>query len=84
MNVCASCSADFAGLRDHDSHRVGTHNYTITEGLRMEPPREDGRRCLTVGEMLEDGWKQNTAGRWVHPREARRRVVIAPERVQTA
>ena len=66
LNGCGSCSLDFAGVRDFDSHRVGNHAYTITEGLLLG--KEDGRRCLAPSELLEQGWKQNTSGRWVHPR----------------
>jgi hypothetical protein len=77
MNVCGACSQDFAGVRDFDSHRVGVHTYLAT----IDRPK--GRRCLSANEMLKDGWKKNTLGRWVHPREARRRVVSAPETVAT-
>lgn len=84
MNVCSECGQDFAGVRDFDSHRVGVHGYTYWEGLRREPPRLNGRRCLAPQEMIEEGWAQNEFGRWVHPREARRRVVSAPRRVRAA
>lgn len=84
MNQCAACSEDFAGVRDFDSHRVGKHDYTFQEGAAMEPPRYNGRRCLAPQEMIEDGWAKNELGRWVHAREARRRVVSAPRRVRTA
>lgn len=84
MNQCSNCQQDFAGSRDFDSHRVGTHAYTFWEGQHLDPPRADGRRCLSTQELLEDGWAQNEFGRWVHPREARRRVVSAPRRVRTA
>ena len=77
MNFCVACKQDFAGVRDFDSHRVGKHGYTHWEA-------DDGRRCLAPDEMVSDGWKQNSAGRWVHAREARRRVVFVPERVRVA
>lgn len=80
MNICVSCKQDFAGVRDFDSHRVGKHAYTFMEGLRIG--KEDGRRCLAPDELVINGWKQNTRGRWVHAREGRRRVVFAPERVR--
>lgn len=83
MNVCGACNQDFAATRDFDSHRLGKHAYTYWEGTRLDPSREDGRRCLSRVEMLEDGWAQNELGRWVHPREARRRIVTAPPRVAT-
>jgi hypothetical protein len=78
MNQCGACSEDFAGVRDFDSHRVGKHDYL------WSLDQEDGRRCLHPSEMIEAGWKQNTYGRWVHARQARRRVVFAPERVAGA
>jgi hypothetical protein len=67
VNLCAGCGQDFAGLTLFDAHRVGKHAYTSTEGLRMEPPREDGRRCLSPDEMLERGWKQDQHDRWRGP-----------------
>jgi hypothetical protein len=64
VNLCRGCGQDFAGLTLFDQHRVGVHAHTLTEGLRMDPPREDGRRCLTVDEMQVRGWKQDRQGRW--------------------
>ena len=85
MNVCGPCGLDFAGIEDFDAHRVGTHAYTITEGLRMTPPREDGRRCLGVSEMLEAGWGLNNRERWLTPgrlrRQARAGAIFAPSRI---
>jgi hypothetical protein len=51
MNLCRSCGEDFGSITAFDAHRVGSHEYTSTEGLRMEPSKEDGRRCLSVSEM---------------------------------
>ena len=53
-----------------DRHRVGVHEYTFEEGLRMEPMREDGRRCLHRAEMEERGWGVNERGRWFDPSRA--------------
>lgn len=64
MNLCRSCGLDFTSVRDFDSHRVGVHEYTYWEGLRMDPPREDGRRCLTIEEMRAKGWALDTHRRW--------------------
>lgn len=71
MNQCGPCGLDFTGVRDFDSHRVGTHDYTLIEGMRREPPVYDGRRCLTVAEIEENGWSQDRYGRWQHPRRRR-------------
>jgi len=51
MNLCTTCNQDFGSVTAFDTHRVGVHEYTYSEGLRMEPMREDGRRCLTIDEM---------------------------------
>jgi hypothetical protein len=60
LSFCTTCGHDFSGDRMFDRHRVGKHDYTYTEGLRMSPPREDGRRCLTPEEMRELGWRPYT------------------------
>jgi hypothetical protein len=67
VNVCSGCGHDFGGVTTFDRHRVGAHGYTLMEGLRMEPPREDGRRCLGADEMLSLGWTQDRHGRWRGP-----------------
>lgn len=64
LNQCGACGEDFTGVTLFDAHRVGKHAYTFAEGARMDPPREDGRRCLAVAEMEERGWKRNARGRW--------------------
>jgi hypothetical protein len=48
MNLHASCGGDFTSVRLFDAHRVGAHAYLYAEGLKREPPREDGRRCLSA------------------------------------
>lgn len=78
---CRSCEWDFAGQSYFDLHRVGVHAYTYSEGLKMEgqrtksgaplePPAEDGRRCLTEVEMRKKGWEVDDRGRWSDPRRA--------------
>ena len=51
MTECSVCGLLFAGTSAFDAHRVGKHAYLYSEGLRMDPPREDGRRCLASAEM---------------------------------
>lgn len=51
MNFCRSCQQDFGSVRAFDAHRVGKHAYSVSKGLRMTPPREDGRRCLSASEI---------------------------------
>lgn len=67
MNLCRSCNSDFSSVRLFDRHRIGTHEYLFSEGLNMEPPREDGRRCLDEEEMVALGWERNRLGRWSDP-----------------
>ncbi len=65
MTECASCGLFFSGTSSFDQHRTGVHAYTLSEGLRMEPPREDGRRCLHVSEMGgAAGMELDDRGRW--------------------
>jgi hypothetical protein len=74
MNLCRSCDQDFGSVRLFDRHRVGKHVYTYSEGAKMDPPRDDGRRCLSVQEMRTLGWTPNKYDRWVDPAEAERGV----------
>jgi hypothetical protein len=62
LNQCSLCEADFTSVEYFDQHRVGTHEYTFAEGMRMEPPREDGRRCLDEQEMAAVGLVRVKAG----------------------
>ena len=71
MTLCRSCGADFSATWLFDKHRVGKHTYLFTEGLRMDPPREDGRRCLDAEEMRGLGWEVDANGRWSEPARAR-------------
>jgi hypothetical protein len=50
-NLCTTCGKDFGSVGAFDAHRVGKHEYLFAEGLKMNPPREDGRRCLDTEEM---------------------------------
>lgn len=76
MNGCGGCGKDFTSLRAFDSHRVGRHGYTASQGLAMVPPREDGRRCLAEHELVDGGFAQDGRGRWylVERRDAARRA----------
>jgi hypothetical protein len=64
MNLCRSCKLDFAGVDAFDKHRVGKHAFTYSEGLAMNPPREDGRRCLDADEMSGAGMELDNRERW--------------------
>jgi hypothetical protein len=76
VNLCRSCGEDFGGVELFDRHRVGNHAYTFGEGLRRDPPGEDGRRCLDAAEMRELGWRLNTRGRWIDPARSLRAAQI--------
>lgn len=71
-NWCASCGEDFTSVRGFDRHRVGVHAYTYSEGAAMDPPREDGRRCLDVDEIRGLGFELDGHGRWRDSAEAER------------
>lgn len=64
LNLCSLCNEDFTTVTGFDRHRVGKHAYTLTEGLKLDPPREDGRRCLDRDEMQAAGLSLDTYGRW--------------------
>jgi hypothetical protein len=68
VNLCGVCGLDFSTVPDFDGHRVGTHDYTYSEGLAARPMREDGRRCLDRGELVDAGWTADRSGRWRRPR----------------
>lgn len=67
LNECGSCGEDFGSVSAFDAHRVGRHAYTHAEGLAMDPPREDGRRCLMPSELTGHDWSQDSRGRWRQP-----------------
>jgi hypothetical protein len=58
MNLCRSCSTDFASLAAFAKHRVGVHEYV------WSTDREDGRRCLRGDGLLEAGMELDARGRW--------------------
>jgi len=66
-NGCTGCGHDFTSTLLFDAHRVGVYMYTYEHGLELEPPREDGRRCLDTDEMTAKGWELDERGRWVDP-----------------
>lgn len=72
MTVCRTCGLDFSSVAAFDAHRVGQHAYTYEEGLLFDPPRLDGRRCLSRDEMRTRGCAIDSRERLVHPRETRR------------
>lgn len=74
LSYCTSCGRDFSGDTMFDRHRVGVHDYTFAEGLRMDPPKEDGRRCLDPEEMLARGWRPFTDEEMAASSRDRRRV----------
>lgn len=71
-NFCRGCGEDFTSIKQFDRHRVGVHAYTSSEGLAMDPPVEDGRRCLDADQMRELGWTTNEDGYWFDPAEVER------------
>lgn len=77
LNGCSDCRRDFASVSAFDRHHVGSHEYTYTQGLRLDPPAEDGRRCLLdEAELLEAGMELDPRGRW--------RIAADAERIRRA
>jgi len=37
-DYCRACDQDFGSVKAFDMHRVGTHEYSYSEGLQMTPP----------------------------------------------
>jgi hypothetical protein len=72
VNLCRDCGQDFSSVRAFDRHRVGVHAYTYSQGVAMEPAREDGRRCLGLDELEDAGFRQTASGRWELAAEADR------------
>jgi hypothetical protein len=64
MNHCCACNRDFASVAAFDRHRSGRHDFTFAEGLALDIPREDGRRCLDADEMAGVGMELDERGRW--------------------
>ena len=64
MTECSTCGLRFSGTSAFDAHRVGRHAYTFTQGLALEPPVEDGRRCLDLDELRRAGMELDPRGRW--------------------
>jgi len=64
VTECSACGLFFSGTSSFDQHRTGVHAYTVSEGLRMQPVRENGRRCLHPSEMAEAGMELDNRGRW--------------------
>jgi hypothetical protein len=54
-SYCTTCGRDFAADTYFDRHRIGRHAYTFSEGLKLDPPREDGRRCMDDDELRAAG-----------------------------
>lgn len=69
MNGCRECGQNFTTVKAFDEHRTGFHAFTYSEGIKMEPQRDDGRRCMTFSEMTEFGWSQDNHGQWRYPRD---------------
>ena len=64
---CSGCGHDFTGTALFDAHRTGIYVYSLDQGLKLDPPQEDGRRCVDKDEMTAKGWELNERGRWLDP-----------------
>jgi hypothetical protein len=72
VNLCRSCGQDFGSVSAFDRHRVGRHAYTFSEGLRFDPPRENGRRCRDEDELRTAGMELDQRRRWCITRDVER------------
>jgi len=83
VTECGVCGLYFAGTSAFDAHRVGVHAFTWREGLALDPPRMDGRRCLELDELATAGLALAARGRWhlaADAMRARRRFAEMPKR----
>jgi hypothetical protein len=55
---CPTCSEHFTSDRTFDRHRIGQ--------FAKPGERRGTRRCLTVAEMVADGWVKNARGFWTN------------------
>jgi hypothetical protein len=83
VNHCGACGRDFGSLRAFDTHRVGLHAYTHADGASMEPPRHDGRRCLSEHELEGAGFARNGRGQWSLARDLARARAFASAKPRT-
>jgi hypothetical protein len=72
MNLCRACGEDFASVAAFDRHRVGVHTYTFTQGLLLDPPVEDGRRCMDEEELYAAGMELDRYACWSIAADAER------------
>ena len=79
LSFCRSCGRDFSGDRTFDLHRVGNFAYDYSEGLTMDPLREDGRRCLDADEMRALGWRPKSDEEMLASNRDRHRVGFGVE-----
>jgi hypothetical protein len=70
LNYCCACKKDFSSLSAFDKHRAGVHEYTFLQGIHLDPPKENGRRCLDEDEFSKVGLFLNEKGRWSLPSDA--------------
>lgn len=73
-SYCTSCGKDFSHDGLFDRHRIGTHEYTYSEGLKLDPPKVDGRRCKTEQEMMKSGMRMMTPEEMLGSRRHAHRV----------
>jgi len=62
--LCSVCCEDFGSTSAFDAHFTGKIAYSYREGLAMDPPREDGLRCLDPEEMRAKKMHKDSRGRW--------------------
>jgi hypothetical protein len=84
MNLCASCGRNFGSQRAFGRHRTGVHAYTFAEGATMQPPRYDGRRCLSDHELRAAGLVPNARGELSLARDLARARAFPAAKLRTS
>jgi hypothetical protein len=65
------CGEAFGSVAAFDAHRIGVHECAYSEGLQMNPPEKNGRRCLSAREIENTQRTDPSAGAASGPQFAR-------------
>jgi hypothetical protein len=68
--LCRNCGEYFNSIRAFDRHRIGAYL--------------SDRRCLSGGEMRDNGMSVNKSGFWITKPRSKHRLQAAPSRISAA
>jgi hypothetical protein len=77
-NLCRSCGQDFGSVQAFDLHRIGDH------AQLWSPEHPNGRRCLSISELEQRGFRRNTRGRWSKSSYLTGEGTLTPPKLATA